>query len=43
MNSKRLILFAAAIASLSYGIYNQEFKAVMNKAAAMCLDCIGIG
>lgn len=43
MNLQRLILFAIAAASLCYGVYNQEPKAVMNKAAAICLECIGIG
>lgn len=39
----RKLLFLIAAAMLSYGIYNKEYIGVFRKAAAICLECIGIG
>lgn len=43
MQLKRIIFFTIALALLSYGIFNEEYKAVFTKAATICLECIGIG
>lgn len=38
-----LLVLAAAVASLVYGMCNGEMGAVLKKAAAICMECIGIG
>ena len=38
-----LLVLAAAIASLIYGVCNGETGAVLKKATAICMECIGIG
>lgn len=43
MNKKRITLFITALGFLSFGIYNGDCKAVLSKAATICLECIGIG
>lgn len=43
MRSQRLILFIIAASGIVYGLLNKEYRSVMNKAATICLECIGIG
>lgn len=38
-----LLVLAAAGASLIYGVCNGEMGAVLKKATAICMECIGIG
>jgi len=42
-NSIRAALLAAAVASMTYGIYRGEVPEVLLKAINLCLECIGIG
>ena len=37
------VLLALAIAMCAYGVYRGEWKDVMRKAVAICMECIGIG
>ena len=39
---KKLIIIISIMMS-AYGIYTKEFNAVFNKAANICMECIGIG
>ncbi len=39
----RALLLAAAAALIVFGLMNGEFQKVLQKAAAICLECIGIG
>ncbi len=39
----RILLIAAAFAALLYGIFRGEIGIILQKAAAICLECIGIG
>jgi hypothetical protein len=36
-------IYAAALASLLLGVYCGEPQQVLQKAATICLECIGIG
>ena len=37
------LLWLIALAFLAIGIYEKEYIAVLQKAAVICLECIGIG
>ena len=37
------VLFALAIGMCAFGAYRGEWKDVMRKAIAICMECIGIG
>ena len=39
----KYIVLAAGIAALVFGVYRGEVETVFNKAAAICMECIGIG
>jgi len=39
----RYIVLLAAAASCIYGAMSGQMEAVLNKAAIICLECIGIG
>ena len=39
----KYLVLAAALISLGYGVCSGETGAVMRKAAAICMECIGIG
>ena len=39
---KKLLWFVA-IGFLAVGFFNQDFLAVLQKAAVICLECVGIG
>lgn len=39
----RFLLFLAAAGLIFYGITNGSLQDVMAKAAAICLECIGLG
>lgn len=39
----KYLLLAAAAASCIYGAMSGQMEAVLNKAAIICLECIGIG
>ena len=39
----KYLLLAAAAASCIYGAMSGQMEAVLNKAATICLECIGIG
>ncbi|MBE5785769.1 MAG: thioredoxin [Clostridia bacterium] len=39
----RTALLTAAAALTVFGLMNGEFQKVLQKAAAICLECIGIG
>ena len=39
----KYLLLAAAAASCIYGAMSGQMEAVLNKAAMICLECIGIG
>ena len=41
-NIKYIILFAA-IGAMAFGIFRGEMMTVLTKAAAICMECIGIG
>ena len=38
-----MILIAAAILSMLYGVYCGEVNTVFNKATNICMECIGLG
>lgn len=42
-NLPALFLLALGVGFLLAGIYREEVEAVYTKAAAICLECIGIG
>ena len=42
-NAPAILLLAAAAVFLMFGIYRGEAETVLRKAAAICLECIGIG
>ena len=37
------VLLALAIAMCTFGVIRGEWKDVMRKAVAICMECIGIG
>ncbi len=39
----RYIALAVAIAFCAYGAYSGQAEAVLRKAAAICMECCGIG
>ena len=39
----RYIILGLAIASLTFGVIRGDMAAVFQKAAAICMECIGIG
>ena len=39
----QIVLLASGIGIMIFGIANGETAVVMRKAAAICLECIGIG
>ena len=38
-----VLLLALSIAMCGFGIYRNELKAVWQKAAVICMECIGLG
>lgn len=42
-NYAGLIVLAVGIAFIAIGVYRDEIGTVLTKAAAICLECIGIG
>ena len=40
---KGTIFLVIAVAFIFIGIYRDEVKTVINKATAICMECIGIG
>lgn len=38
-----ILCFLLSIGLILIGIFDQQFQAVMAKAAKVCLECIGIG
>lgn len=42
-NYTGLIVLAVGIAFITMGVYRDEIGTVFTKAAAICLECIGIG
>ena len=38
-----IILFALALGACVFGVFRGEMHTVMQKAVAVCLECIGIG
>ena len=44
MKSKiKYIILIAAVGAMAFGIFRGEMMAVFTKAAAICMECIGIG
>lgn len=41
--SKGLVLLGLAIAFIVIGVFREEVVTVINKATAICMECIGIG
>ena len=39
----RILLSAAAIGFMVYGVHRGEAAIVLKKAASICLECIGLG
>ena len=42
-NSIKYIILILAIFAMALGIFRGEMMAVFTKAAAICMECIGIG
>lgn len=42
-NYAGLLVFAVGIVFIAAGVYRDEIGTVFTKAAAICLECIGIG
>ncbi|MCI6463884.1 MAG: hypothetical protein MSA90_00240 [Faecalicatena sp.] len=42
-NYAGLMVFSLGIAFIAVGVYRDEIGTVFMKAAAICLECIGIG
>ena len=40
---KGVLVLVTAIAFIFIGIYRDEITTVINKATAICMECIGIG
>ena len=41
--SKGFILLAISISFILIGIFREEVVTVLNKATAICMECIGLG
>ena len=41
--SGKVLLFLLAAASCAFGVWRGEMALVLQKAAAICLECCGIG
>ena len=39
----KYLLLAVSLGSLGYGLWRGEAALVLKKAAAICMECIGIG
>ena len=39
----RWVVLAAALDAMGFGLYRGEMNVYFQKAAAVCLECIGIG
>ncbi|MDD4320069.1 MAG: CD1871A family CXXC motif-containing protein [Acidaminococcaceae bacterium] len=37
------LLWIIAICLLAFGLYKQDYLSVLQKAAVICLECVGIG
>ena len=42
-NAAGILVLAAGLLFIGIGIYRGEVSTVLTKAAAICLECIGIG
>ena len=39
----QVIIFAAAVCMIAFGVYRGEVNTVFTKAVNVCLECIGLG